>query len=384
MWLRVIILSCLIFVVAGCSTDDPTRHNTFVPLTSIEITAEYDSMANMTVNQYTAIGDFSGAFTRDITAEVSWRTGNKKIATVSTSTGSEGLVTAISPGETTVTAIYEDVTESAPVTVTDATLTGIELAPQDEELQVGITQQFQAVGTFSDNTTQEITSLTTWESSETDIATIDNTGLATTIETGTTIISGAWQTITSSTNLLVTAATLTSIEISPEAATIAQGTTVQYEAEGTFSDDTTLDITDIVDWTSSDTDVGVINAEGLATGVTPGEVEIKASFDVDDDTISATATLTVTNAVIDSISVTPENSTIEEGENQQFTATGTFSDDSEQDITDLATWLTINNAVGTISNSPNSRGLFVSIDTGNTIIQATFGGVSGETLLTVE
>ena len=384
MWLRIIILSCLIFVVAGCSTDDPTRHNTFVPLTSIEITAEYDSMANMTVNQYTAIGDFSGAFTRDITAEVSWRTGNKKIATVSTSTGSEGLVTAISPGETTVTAIYEDVTESAPVTVTDATLTGIELAPQDEELQVGITQQFQAVATFSDNTTQEITMLTTWESSETDIATIDNTGLATTIETGTTIISGAWQTITSSTNLLVTAATLTSIEISPEAATVAQGTTVQYEAEGTFSDDTTLDITDIVDWTSSDTDVGVINAEGLATGVTPGEVEIKASFDVDDDTISATATLTVTNADIDSISVTPENSTIEEGENQQFTATGTFSDDSEQDITDLATWLTINNAVGTISNSPNSRGLFVSIDTGNTIIQATFGGVSGETLLTVE
>ena len=113
-------------------------------------------------------------------------------------------------------------------------------------------------------------------------------------------------------------------------------------------------------------------------------VEISASFDVDGDTISATAALTVTSAVIESISVTPDDSTIEVGESQQFTATGTFSDDSEQDITELATWHTIDNTVGTISNSPNSRGLFVSIDFGNTIIEATFGGVSGQTLLTVE
>jgi hypothetical protein len=94
--------------------------------------------------------------------------------------------------------------------------------------------------------------------------------------------------------------------------------------------------------------------------------------------------LTVTNAIIDSISVTPEDRTIENGANQQFVATGTFSDDSQQDITDLATWLTIDNSVGTISNSPNSRGLFVSIAAGVTVIEATFGGVSGETVLKVK
>ena len=98
---------------------------------------------------------------------------------------------------------------------------------------------------------------------------------------------------------------------------------------------------------------------------------------------SATAVLTVTNAVIVSISVTPENSTIENGASQKFTATGTFSDDSEQDITELANWLTFDNSIGTISNSPDSRGSFSSIASGSTTIEASFGGISGETLLTV-
>lgn len=381
--LHKIVLSCLLLLVAGCSADDPTRSNTFVPLTSIEVTGTYASMADKTINQYKAIGDFSGAFTRDITTEVSWRIENKKIASVSNAIGSEGQVTALLPGETSVIAVYDEFTGSAPVIVTSAFLTGIEITPQDAELQVGLTQQYAATGTFSDSSLQDISNLATWESSDTDVATIDNAGLATTHATGTSTISGTWQDIEAGTPLLVTGATLTSITITPDETIIAQGTTVQFEAEGTFSDDSTLDISDIVDWRSSDTGLGVINAEGLATGVASGEVEISASYDVDDETISATAVLTITNAVIESISITPDDSRIVEGESQQYIATGTFSDDSQQDITDLATWLTTDNSVGTISNSPNSRGLFVSIATGTTVVEATFGGISGETPLTV-
>jgi hypothetical protein len=91
---RTILLSCLLLVLSGCWTDDPTRPNTFIPLTSIEVRATYQSMADNTVNQYTAIGDFSGSFTRDITAEVSWAVENNAIADVSNAAGSEGLVTA--------------------------------------------------------------------------------------------------------------------------------------------------------------------------------------------------------------------------------------------------------------------------------------------------
>ena len=380
-----IIIQCaLLLVMAGCSADDPTRNNTFIPLTSIDVAGTYEIMADQTINQYMATGDFSGAYTRDITSEVSWVIADETIASVSSNPGSEGLVTALAPGDTSVTAIYGDLSGAAPVVVTSSVLAGIEITPQDLELQGGIFRQYEAAGIFSDDSVQDITFLASWSSSATNVATIDDKGLAETLAAGTTTITAAWQGIQAATGLSVTGASLTEIDISPEEAAIARGTTLQLEAEGTYSDGTTLDITDLVEWQSSDTSVGLVNTNGLATGLTPGEIEVSASFDADGGMLSATATLTVSDAVIESISLTPENSTIEEGMSQQFTATGMFSDDSEQDITELATWLTDDSSVGTIINSPNSRGLFVSRAAGETLIEATFDGVVGETLLTVE
>ena len=284
MRLRIIILFGLLLVMAGCSADDPTREEyVHPPHINRSDLPTYETMADQTVNRYTAIGDFSGAYTRDITTEVSWTIDNNTIASVSNDPGSEGLVTALAPGETSVTAIYGDLSASAPVVITNSFLTGIEITPQDIELQGGITRQYEAAGTFSDDSVQDITTLATWDSSATDVATIDNTGLAATLAAGTTTISAAWQGIQAITGLSVTGASLTAITISPEEETVARGTTVQFEAEGTYSDDTTLDITDMVDWQSSDTSIGVINADGLATGVAPGEAEISASFDVDGD-----------------------------------------------------------------------------------------------------
>jgi hypothetical protein len=347
------------------------------------VRATYQSMADETVNQYTAIGNFSGSFTRDITAEVAWAIANNTIAEVSNVTGSEGLVTALSPGETSITATYGDVSGSGPVVVTDSSLTGIEIRPQDAELQVGITQQYEAAGTFSDNSVQDITILASWESSDSEVATIDNAGLVTTLATGNTTITGGWQGIESSATLVVTDDELNAITITPDAATIAQGTSLQFQAEGTYTDGTTIDMTDMVDWQSSANSIAVVFADGVAEGIAPGQAEISALFDVNGNTLSATAMLTVTDAVLESIIVTPENSTIQVGANQQYSATGTFSDGSEQDLTGIATWLSTDDTVGTISNSSFSRGLFISTGPGTTFIEAFFNGIGDETLLTV-
>ena len=381
-----------LFLLVGCSSDDPTRNNTFVPLTSIEVTGTYQTMANQTVNQYRAIGDFSGAFTRDITTEVSWSIDNAAIASVGTATGSEGLVTALALGETSVIAIYGDILGSAPVIVTDVSLDAIAITPQDAELPAGFTQQYEAVGTFSDNSIQDITPLATWESSNTNFASIDNTGLATTLASGSTTITGTWQGLASSTNLLVTPAILNSITITPEVTTIAQGTTVQFQAEGKYSDDRIEDITDMVNWQSADNSIAIIDNKGLAEGIATGQVEISATLDVNGSTFSDTFVLRITDAFIQSIRVTPENSTIQAGEELQYTATGTFSDNTQQDITRDVTWLSSNPSAGSIIYYGVSGGLFTSTceSTGpcTTIIEAFIntgiGNVSDTTVLTVE
>ena len=385
MWLRITVSCLILLFLVGCSADNPTRHNTYAPLTSISVSGKYDVMANKTVNQYTAIGNFSGQFTRDITDEVSWSIQNTAIAEVSNIEGSEGLVTANSPGETIVEASFDGIFAGAAVIVSDAELTGLEITPQDAELSIGLTLQFIATGTFSDNSTQDVSIPAAWESSDTSVATIDAAGLAKAVEFGTTTISGAWQGLEASADLLVSAANLTSITITPEQATIAKGTTVQFAADGEFSNGTIRDITDAVDWQSDDQGIGVFRTDGLAEGVASGTTDIRASFETTADTIEDMAELTVTDAVIKSIVITPEDSTIEVEENQQFTATGTFSDDTEQDITELANWVTNDNRVGTISNTSGSKGLFTGIARGTTSVKASFGGVTGlPAFITVE
>ena len=58
------------------------------------------------------------------------------------------------------------------------TLTSIAVTPANPTIQTGATQQFTATGTYSDNTTQNITSQVTW-ASNTSAATINSAGLAT-------------------------------------------------------------------------------------------------------------------------------------------------------------------------------------------------------------
>ncbi len=64
-------------------------------------------------------------------------------------------------------------------------------------------------------------------------------------------------------------------------------------------------------------------------------------------------------------------------------ATGTYSDNTTQDITTSVTWSSSNTAVATISNTNGSNGLATTLVTGTTTITASLDGVSGFTLLTV-
>ncbi len=81
-----------------------------------------------------------------------------------------------------------------------------------------------------------------------------------------------------------------------------------------------------------------------------------------------------------SIAVTPNNPTISTGATQQFTATGTYSDSSTQNITSQVTWNSSTPAVATI----NPSGLASGVSAGSTMISASQSGVTGQTTLTVQ
>ena len=63
------------------------------------------------------------------------------------------------------------------------------MTPANPSVAKGTTEQFTATGTYSDNSTQNLTSQVTWASATTSVATITATGLATAVGTGTSTIS---------------------------------------------------------------------------------------------------------------------------------------------------------------------------------------------------
>jgi len=83
---------------------------------------------------------------------------------------------------------------------------------------------------------------------------------------------------------------------------------------------------------------------------------------------------------LSSISVTPVNQTILSGTGNQYTATGTYSDSTTQDITGQVTWTSSNTGVATI----NSSGLATAIAAGSTTISAVLSGKTGGAALTVQ
>jgi hypothetical protein len=81
-----------------------------------------------------------------------------------------------------------------------------------------------------------------------------------------------------------------------------------------------------------------------------------------------------------SIAVTPSAPSIAVGAAQQFTATGTYSDASTQNLTAQVTWASSNPGVATV----NASGLATGVSAGTTTISATSGAVSGSATLTVQ
>ena len=183
------------------------------------------------------------------------------------------------------------------------------------------------------------------------------------------------------------------IEVTPPNPQIAAGTTQQFTATGILTDGTRQDVTSVVTWESSTPAVAAIsNAagnQGLATSVAPGgPITISAIA----GTITGTTQLTVTPALLVSITVTPPNPQLAAGLTQQFTATGLFTDNSTQNLTTQVTWQSSNPAIATISNATGSQGLATGLVPGGPLtISATApptlptlgGPVTGTAQLTV-
>src|SRR6266404_4263111 len=261
------------------------------------------------------------------------------------------------------------------LTISNATLISIVVTPASPSVGVGKTQQFTATGTYSDNSTQNLTGSVAWASSSTATAAVSAGGLASALKAGTSTISATSGSVSGSTTLTVTAAALVSIVVTPASPSVGVGKTQQFTATGTYSDNSIQNLTGSVAWASSSTATAAVSAGGLASALKAGTSTISATS----GSVSGSTTLTVTAAALVSIVVTPASPSGGVGKTQQFTATGTYSDNSTQNLTSSVAWASSITATATISVS----GLATAVTAGTTTISGTFGSIAGSTSLNV-
>jgi uncharacterized protein YjdB len=348
---------------AGGGASGPT-------LTSISITPQITSIAVNTTQQLAATGSYSDGSSKDITTVVAWNSSSGVVASVDVN----GLLTGVAAGSATITATLGTVTQSLAITVNAPTITSISVSPGDLTMPIGVSQKYVATAIYSDGSSADLTSGVTWSSSASAVASVDSTGLATTLAEGTTTVTASAGGFTDSSTLTVVAAHLQSITVSPATATMAIGTLESFTATGAFDDGSTQLLTS-VSWSSSATNLLGVNSSGVATAIGAGTITVTASS----GGISGTASVTVTAATLVSITLSPANSSMPIGATKQFTATGKFSDNSTQDITLTAIWSSSSATVATT----NDQGLVTSMAAGSATISAASGSISGSTGLTV-
>jgi hypothetical protein len=156
-------------------------------------------------------------------------------------------------------------------------LSSLTITPSSPSVVAGQNQQFTAEGTFSDGSKKDLTSSATWTSSNTAVATINGSGMATSAAPGNSNIGAASGSMNTSTVLTVAPPNVISIALAPSSALVVLGAPVQFTATGTLSGGGTKDLTASAQWSSSNTSLATVNATGLVSGIAAGTLMISAA-----------------------------------------------------------------------------------------------------------
>jgi N-acetylneuraminic acid mutarotase len=256
-------------------------------LVSVQLSPQSPTIPLGATQQFTATGVYTDGSTQDLTSSATWSSSASVVATINSS----GLAAALFQGVSTVQVSFGSVNATTNLNVASAALVSMTVNPASATIAIGGSQPYQAMGTYSDGSTQNVTGLVSWSSATTAVATISNTGVALGASQGNTTVSASFESISASVPLTVGAPSLVSLVITPNAGSLSTGATLQLVATGNYTDGSTQNLTSSSSWTSSSSGVLGVSTSGLATAGSVGEATITATS----GSISGTVVLIVTS-----------------------------------------------------------------------------------------
>jgi len=394
-------------------TDTDTVVIDMVELTNLIITTSSKTM-NLyrgEVTGFRAYALYSDGTSESVTKQAQFISSNTGVASIiSFNTYKSGLTTALLPGSTQISAVYNGlISNTYDLHVMTPTVDHIDIVSVGEDgvpsniqpldLPANIKWNMNAYVTYSDGAVRHATNGVTWASSNSGNVSIRNNvyhqGEIITHNPSTTaditatlngVTSNPYQITVNSSNPV----SLTLNYSFPRADnTLSVGQSMNFTAVATYDDGNSYDVTDTVTWTSNSPSVLSIRNnryfEGRATANSTGSATITATLGglsqsttpINVNSFTLTALSIALDPVMDLNNTSPS---VPVGVPRIYRAIGTYSDSTTTDVTEFVTWHSNNPYISEILNYRYQEGYVLSHHPGNAVVFAEANGVSSNSL----
>ena len=265
-------------------TCEVTVKDQVIAVTGVTLTPDKATLNVGETQELTAVVAPSNATNKTVT----WASSDPAVATVK-----DGVVTAVGKGTATITVTTEDGNHTAACTITvKLPVSKVTLNETSTALVVGSTKQL--IATVEPANADDST--VTWKSGDTNVTTVDQNGNVTAVGVGSTTITATAGGKSATCTVIVTAKPVPIQGIALADAEVFVGYTVQFAPVFSPADTTERD----VKWSSSDTKIATVDANGRVTGVAEGKVTITVTSTAN-PAITASCTVTVTKNLSDDL-----------------------------------------------------------------------------------
>lgn len=244
-------------------------------------------------------------------------------------------------------------------------LTKMKFDTSKTSLETRGTFQLKLVGTYSDNSTDDITNTATYSSSKDSIASVDKYGLITANGIGTAVITASSEDGSKKTTFNVTVTPkLTGLTTSTETISVEIGKKVTVKATAVYEDGKTKDVSKDATWTIKDNSDIIAISNGVVSGVTSGEAVLVISY----GELTKEVSVSVTKVLTGLTAIKPIYN-LKTGETEENTIMATYSDSTQEDVTKLCAWKSNNTTIADV----NGNGIVTAGTRGKAVVTASLG-----------
>lgn len=332
------------------------------------------------------IANYSDGSQKDVTLSSTLKSTNQNLATVDPLSGFVEVPQQAPNGTVYIQGSYGGTGGSAKLTVSKPYVTGISFTPDKATIKKGDPFSVKVEANYSDGSKEDVTSETTFSSSNPAVAIIDELGNVTVPDTskgGTVYIRGTYGGKGGASTITVLGPpTVTSLTFTSSSNTLNKGEDVKVSVKALLSDGTSKDVTNEVTYSSSNVNLATVDTTGkvtIADNATSGTVYIRGNYEGKGG--AATLVIPLQPSIV-SLFFDPPTITLNKGSTLPMKVFANYSNGKTEDVTSKVTFTSSNNIA-----MVDSTGL-VSIpltSTGGTVyIRATYGGKGAASTVRVQ